>query len=167
MGISCANRIVGKTNKEIQCKHKELNSTLPAYAITFIGGERGTTHLCGEQDRSLIQVTQLSVTWTLKHSHLNLPVHMWQWAAGTVSSAGCHHAREIEAKHAEVQMALRLQCKCLPWLIVFILKKDALRHFCIPVLWKAGVHFGPIYGINTLTELASVNLLLATTAMVR
>ena len=58
MGISCANRIVGKTNKEIQCKHKELNSTLPAYAIKFIGAERGATQWCREQDRSLIQVTQ-------------------------------------------------------------------------------------------------------------
>lgn len=58
MGISCANRIVGKTKKEIQCKRKELNSTLSACAMTLTGGERGTTHLCAEQDRSLIQVTQ-------------------------------------------------------------------------------------------------------------
>lgn len=45
MDINCANRILGKTKKEIQCKHKELNSTLTAYAVT--GRERGAIHLHG------------------------------------------------------------------------------------------------------------------------
>jgi len=47
------NRIVGKTKKEMQCKHKELNSPLPACVTTSAGGDRGTRQLCGEQDRSL------------------------------------------------------------------------------------------------------------------
>lgn len=43
MGISCANRTGGKTNKEIKCKYKELNSTLLAYAVRFIVG-KGVLH---------------------------------------------------------------------------------------------------------------------------
>lgn len=46
-------------------------------------------------------------------------------------------------------------------------KKITEIHFCIPTVCKAGTNFGPTYGINTLTELVLVNLLLGTTARVR
>lgn len=110
--MGCANRRAGKTYKVQGAK---LNwACLCPYLHRR--GRKEVPHTC-EESRTGPLCKSHGVTWRLKPPD-PAPARVvaeQPWAARTVWSAGCHHARETETKHAEVQTVLRLRCKSLPW----------------------------------------------------
>lgn len=128
-----------RKDKERQCKHKELNSALPAYTVRFVGGEEVlcTCAACGTG----LSPKSLRVAWRLKHSLLALLVQGWQWAASPVWRARCHHCRERAAKSK--------QWERLPWLAAFILT-GSLRYPSVPQHYAKQVHILVLRNVSTL-----------------